>query len=225
VALRAGLGVKKDPVGGAKYFKMSADQGNSDGQDEYGWALRNGFGAQEDFAHVAKYFKLSADQGHSDGPFTMGGHFEMDGELRRMLLKLRSISKCRQIRAIGMVWMHMVVPFAMVMELRRMLLKPPNISNCQRTKAILGHSFTMGVRFVMVSELGKILLLVSITCQWPAVLALSKSSLHPSTHCNHFSGEYVLFRKCTSKKLEGLAGHSLLFGEYLDRLEYLHCEM
>jgi hypothetical protein len=69
IALRDGLGVSKDAVKAAKYFKLSADQGNADGQCLYGIALRDGIGVARNPAEAAKYFKLSADQGNANGLF------------------------------------------------------------------------------------------------------------------------------------------------------------
>jgi TPR repeat protein len=51
----------------AKYYKLAADQGNSEGQRSYGLCLENGIGVSKNLPEAAKYFKLSADQGNSLG--------------------------------------------------------------------------------------------------------------------------------------------------------------
>jgi hypothetical protein len=56
-----GSGVETDLVEAAKYFKMSANQGNSYGRHHYGFALRNGEGVEKDLVETEKYVKLSAD--------------------------------------------------------------------------------------------------------------------------------------------------------------------
>jgi TPR repeat protein len=48
----------------AKYYKLSADQGNPFGQYNYGFCLTNGAGVERNLMEAAKYYKLSADQGN-----------------------------------------------------------------------------------------------------------------------------------------------------------------
>jgi TPR repeat protein len=49
----------------ADYFRLSADQGNAEGQFAYGKSLSNGDGVVMDKSLAAHYFKLSADQGNA----------------------------------------------------------------------------------------------------------------------------------------------------------------
>jgi TPR repeat protein len=60
----------------AKYFKMSADQGNQDGQSRYGLFLERGTGVEQNVIEAAKYYKLSADQGDSTGQNRYGDCLE-----------------------------------------------------------------------------------------------------------------------------------------------------
>jgi TPR repeat protein len=52
--------------GAACYFKLAADQGFADAQNNYGFCLRNGDGVPIDLEGSAYYFKLAADQGIED---------------------------------------------------------------------------------------------------------------------------------------------------------------
>jgi TPR repeat protein len=56
----------------AKYYRLSADQGNSQGQFRYGRCLEHGIGVAKDSAEAAKYYKLSANQGNSHGQVSYG---------------------------------------------------------------------------------------------------------------------------------------------------------
>jgi TPR repeat protein len=61
-------------ISGARYFKLSADQGNADGQCCYGRSLRDGTGISKDLISAAHYFELSADQGSVDDQCSYGRH-------------------------------------------------------------------------------------------------------------------------------------------------------
>jgi TPR repeat protein len=67
IAYSDGLGVAQDSVKAAEYFKLSAHQGNADGQWLYGRGLADGIGMARNPMKAAKYFKLSADQGNAQG--------------------------------------------------------------------------------------------------------------------------------------------------------------
>jgi TPR repeat protein len=56
-------GVAQDDVEAAKYFKLSADQGNALGQKEYGIALRDGRGVPKNPGLAAHYLLLASSQG------------------------------------------------------------------------------------------------------------------------------------------------------------------
>jgi TPR repeat protein len=56
----------------AHYFKLSADQGDADGQFCYGICLRYGKGVSSDMRTAAHYFQLSADQGNAVGQVRYG---------------------------------------------------------------------------------------------------------------------------------------------------------
>jgi TPR repeat protein len=58
-----GKGVSVDLSKSAYYFKLAADQGDTEAQYKYGVCLRDGIGVSVDFVQSAYYFKLAADQG------------------------------------------------------------------------------------------------------------------------------------------------------------------
>jgi TPR repeat protein len=57
---------------GCYYLEMSANQGNSMAQHNYGVCLLNGCGIDKDVEEAARYMKLSADQGDADGQCAYG---------------------------------------------------------------------------------------------------------------------------------------------------------
>jgi TPR repeat protein len=65
--LEYGIGISVNPSEAAKYYKLSADQGNSSGQCDYACCLQSGIGVSMNPSEAAKYYKLSADQGNSSG--------------------------------------------------------------------------------------------------------------------------------------------------------------
>jgi TPR repeat protein len=71
-----GKGVSVNLSEAARYYKLSADQGNSNGQNRYGLCLELGKGVSVDLSEAARYYKLSADQGNSDGQFNYSRCFE-----------------------------------------------------------------------------------------------------------------------------------------------------
>jgi TPR repeat protein len=65
--LEHGLGVHRDLVEAAKYYKLSADRDDAFGQGNYGFCLEHGYGVPVNLIQAAKYYKLSADKGHWPG--------------------------------------------------------------------------------------------------------------------------------------------------------------
>jgi TPR repeat protein len=65
--LEHGQCIEKDLKLASYYFKLSADQGNADGQCNYGCCLEHGRCIEKDLKLAAYYFKLSADQGNAGG--------------------------------------------------------------------------------------------------------------------------------------------------------------
>jgi TPR repeat protein len=59
-------------IGFGADYKLSADQGNAEGQWRYGVCLLNGEGVEVDLRMAAHYFKLSADQGNAEGQWRYG---------------------------------------------------------------------------------------------------------------------------------------------------------
>jgi serine/threonine protein kinase len=63
LCLEYGKGVSKDLSEAAKYYKLSADQCNSHGQNNYGSCLEYGKGVSKDLSEAAKYYKMALEQG------------------------------------------------------------------------------------------------------------------------------------------------------------------
>jgi TPR repeat protein len=53
-----GYGVDKDFVRAAEYYRLSAEQGNADGQFNFGVCLENGSGVDKDLIRAAEYYRL-----------------------------------------------------------------------------------------------------------------------------------------------------------------------
>jgi TPR repeat protein len=68
----SGKGVPIDFQGAAHYLKLSADQGNADGQWHYGVCLLKGCQTPIDFRAATRYFKSSANHGNPIGQFHYG---------------------------------------------------------------------------------------------------------------------------------------------------------
>ena len=59
-------GVERNYGESAEYFKKSANQGNPDGQFEYGECL---YYFEQNYSESARYYEKSSDQGNSDAQF------------------------------------------------------------------------------------------------------------------------------------------------------------
>jgi hypothetical protein len=59
--------IAQDLIRAAEYYRLSAEQGNSDGQDNFGFCLFHGRGVAQDLIRAAEYYRLSAEQGNSSG--------------------------------------------------------------------------------------------------------------------------------------------------------------
>lgn len=62
----------QDKTTAARYFKMAADQGHSNGQNGYGACLEFGVGVEKDMSQAAKYYQLSAEQNNPIGLINYG---------------------------------------------------------------------------------------------------------------------------------------------------------
>jgi hypothetical protein len=65
----------------ARYYRLSADQGNVFSQLNYGRCLEFGKGVSIDLNEAAKYYKLSADQGHAQAQFYYGVLLDTGGDV------------------------------------------------------------------------------------------------------------------------------------------------
>jgi TPR repeat protein len=62
-----GVGVAQDLVCAAEFYRLSAEQGNADGQCCFGICLELGFGVAQDLVDAADFYQLAAEQGHHMG--------------------------------------------------------------------------------------------------------------------------------------------------------------
>ena len=67
-----GQGVKQDYLEASRLFKLSADQGNSNAQNNLGNLYYDGHGVKQDYQEAARLFKLSADQGNASAQLKLG---------------------------------------------------------------------------------------------------------------------------------------------------------
>jgi hypothetical protein len=72
VCISQGVSFDLDLIQSAKYFKLAADQNDSDAQFNYGLCLRDGDGVPVDLIQSAKYLKLAADQNLAEAQFNYG---------------------------------------------------------------------------------------------------------------------------------------------------------
>ena len=55
-----------------KLYRLSAEQGNADGQIHLGLMYGDGKGVTQDYKEAAKWFRLSAEQGNADAQSNLG---------------------------------------------------------------------------------------------------------------------------------------------------------
>ena len=62
--LHNGVGVEVNLKEAARYYKMSADKGNTIGMHNYGVMLQNGDRITKNHIEAAYYYKMAADKGN-----------------------------------------------------------------------------------------------------------------------------------------------------------------
>ena len=62
---RDGRGVERNDREAIRWFRRSADQGNSYGQADLGWMYENGRGVQRDRVEAVRWYRRAAEQGNS----------------------------------------------------------------------------------------------------------------------------------------------------------------
>jgi TPR repeat protein len=67
--LAAGRAIAQNVAEAAKYDRLSVDQGNAYGKNNFGFCLEDRSGIARNLEGAATFFKLSVDQGHPDGQF------------------------------------------------------------------------------------------------------------------------------------------------------------
>jgi TPR repeat protein len=67
-----GRGVAKNEVEAVKWFRKSAEQGNTDAQAKLGWCYLNGVGIPKDDAEAVRWLRGAADKGNNDAKHNLG---------------------------------------------------------------------------------------------------------------------------------------------------------
>ena len=67
-----GKGTPQDNVEAVKWFRKSAEQGNSDGQRLLGFMYKNGRGLDTNYIKAVEWYRKSAEQGNSNGQVDIG---------------------------------------------------------------------------------------------------------------------------------------------------------
>jgi TPR repeat protein len=70
--LEHGLGIDRDLLRAAKYYRMSAELNNADGMNNFGICLERRIGIQANIDLAVKYYRRAADAGHADGANNFG---------------------------------------------------------------------------------------------------------------------------------------------------------
>ena len=60
-----GLGLPKDEAEAVKWYRMAAEQGQANAQDNLGFAYAKGLGVPKDEAKAVKWCRMAAEQGGS----------------------------------------------------------------------------------------------------------------------------------------------------------------
>jgi TPR repeat protein len=68
--------VKQDYVEAMKWYRMAADQGNSEAQSTLGVFYKNGLGTKQDNAEAFKWYRKAADQGDALAQWSIGQMFK-----------------------------------------------------------------------------------------------------------------------------------------------------
>jgi TPR repeat protein/FKBP-type peptidyl-prolyl cis-trans isomerase len=71
-----GLGLKKDAVQAAYWYRKAADQGSAEAQCHLGSSYYCGQGVQQDYGEAVKWYRKAADQGDSGGQSGLGTCYE-----------------------------------------------------------------------------------------------------------------------------------------------------
>jgi hypothetical protein len=71
-----GWGVKQSHAEAAKWYRRSADQGHTDGQNDLGYMYENGWGVEQSHAEALEWFGKAADQGNERAQANLGLMYE-----------------------------------------------------------------------------------------------------------------------------------------------------
>ena len=70
--LAQGQGVPKNGAEAAKWYRLAAEQGHVDAQNNLGLMYAQGQGVPKNGAEAAKWYRLAAEQGHADAQNNLG---------------------------------------------------------------------------------------------------------------------------------------------------------
>jgi TPR repeat protein len=104
----------------AKYCKRSADQGNSNAQNNYGTCLSQGMGVPVNPTEAVKYFKLAADQGDANAQNNYGTYVVQSVGISANEIEAAQYFKWRRIKDIRMGSSITVSAWSLVPESQRM---------------------------------------------------------------------------------------------------------
>jgi TPR repeat protein len=77
---QGGIGVKRDLMSAAKWYKKAADQGNAEAQFNLGLLYEKGEGVDKDYNSAKKYYELAAYQGNADAKFAAGRCYQFGAD-------------------------------------------------------------------------------------------------------------------------------------------------
>ena len=72
-----GQGVPQDYTEALKWYRLSAEQGDADAQNNLALMYINGQGVPQDYAEAVKWWHLSAEQGNADAQNNLGVVYEL----------------------------------------------------------------------------------------------------------------------------------------------------
>ena len=87
VMYRKGDGVLQDNKKAVKWYRLAAEQGDSEAQYSLAWMYGNGEGVLQDYKKAVKWYRLAAEQGYSDAQNNLAVRYWLgEGTLQNLIL-------------------------------------------------------------------------------------------------------------------------------------------
>ncbi len=67
-----GQGVPQDYPEAVRWYRMAAEQGNANGQFNFGVMYHDGRVVPQDYAEAVRWYRMAAEQGNADAQFNLG---------------------------------------------------------------------------------------------------------------------------------------------------------